>query len=90
MSGTDNDHELELGGRGRAVHGAGFIAGGTLAAWAVVLAVVGSSRPEFAARSGPRCVVIAVNALLVAVTWRWQRHALTHARGPARDDDVVG
>jgi plastocyanin len=45
-----------------------YLVGGTLAAWAVVLALAGLSRPSFPARTGPARAVMAVSALLVAGT----------------------
>jgi hypothetical protein len=42
-----------------------YIAGGLLAAWAVVLAAMGLNRPEFPADTGAKRAVMALSALLV-------------------------
>jgi hypothetical protein len=44
-----------------------FIAGGALALWAVILAAIGLSRPEFPGNLRGQRGVIAVSAALVAI-----------------------
>ena len=44
-----------------------YIGGGVLAAWAVVLSVIGLSRPGFPASNGATRGVYAISTLLVAV-----------------------
>jgi membrane protein DedA with SNARE-associated domain len=43
-----------------------FVIGPALAVWAVVLAVIGFTRPEFPEKIAAQRVVIAISALLVA------------------------
>lgn len=42
-----------------------YVAGGALAAWAVVLAAIGLSRPEFPGSDGAARGVIAISVVLV-------------------------
>jgi hypothetical protein len=46
-------------------HTAFYIAGGALAAWAVIVSFLGITRPEFPGNMGARNAVLAVSALLV-------------------------
>ena len=43
-----------------------YIAGGLLAAWAVVLSAIGLTQPDFPANEGAKRGVMALSALLVA------------------------
>jgi hypothetical protein len=45
-----------------------YVAGGLLAVWAVVVAALGLSRPEFPRTQGAERGVMALSALLVALT----------------------
>ena len=45
-----------------------YVGGGLLAVWAVVLALIGLSRPGFPASEGAARGVYGISALLVAVT----------------------
>jgi hypothetical protein len=46
-------------------HTAFYIAGGALAAWAVIVSFLGISRPDFPGSQAARSAVIATTALLV-------------------------
>jgi hypothetical protein len=46
-------------------HTAFYIAGGCLAAWAVLVSFIGITRPAFPGNMGARNVVIAISAVLV-------------------------
>ena len=48
-----------------ASHAPFYVAGGLLAAWAVVVSALGISRPEFPAARGAQAAVLAISVLLV-------------------------
>jgi hypothetical protein len=54
-----------------------YIAGGALAAWAVVLAYLGISRPEFPGGVGGYRVVIGISATLAIVAMALAVHTST-------------
>jgi hypothetical protein len=54
-----------------------FVAGGALAGWAVVLAALGLSRPDFPARPGSARTVMAISVVLMAVAIAMSIHTST-------------
>jgi hypothetical protein len=52
-------------GKAESSHTAFYIAGGVLAAWAVIVSFLGITRPDFPGNMGARNAVIAISAVLV-------------------------